>query len=475
LRLTFTHRLSALILALTFGLSLAFSSQAEAGGKFAAITVDARTGKILFDSDSNGMRHPASLTKMMTLYIVFQELKAKRIKLSTPLRVSARTANMPPSKLGLRKGETITVEQAIKALVIKSANDVAATIGENLGGSESAFAARMTRTARAIGMSRTTYKNASGLPNPGQVTTAKDQATLGLRLMRDFPQYYPYFRSTQFAWKGRVIRTHNRLLARFPGTDGIKTGYINASGYNLVSSTRRGDKRLVGVVLGGRSGATRDAYMMSMLTKAFGKAQNGRTVAASAGSSKGAVDPIQALKKAPNSKQEPEPAPVQDTAALAAAADTAAQTTDEGDDTTESQAPAQPQVLEAELTGEMDDGAQPPPVQKQADQKKLPFQVKKAATQADVDELAVSSLPKVWAVEIGDFKTKKSAADVVAKLKSKDATKLAGKDSKTIPVQRDGKTLYRLLVSGYDEMSAKKSCAQVAKLGKDCSVLSPNG
>lgn len=459
MRLTFTHRLSALILTFVLGLALAFSPAAEARGKFSAITVDARTGKVLFDSDPNGIRHPASLTKMMTLYIVFEELKAKRIKLTTPLSISARAANMAPSKLGLRRGDTITVEQAIKALVIKSANDVAAAIAENLGGSESAFAARMTRTARDLGMARTTYKNASGLPNPGQVTTATDQATLGLRLMRDFPQYYPYFRATQFTFKGRVIRTHNRLLARFPGTDGIKTGYINASGYNLVSSTRRGDKRLVGVVLGGRSGATRDAYMISMLTKAFAKAKDGRTVAAAAGTSKGAVDPIQALKETPVAKQEAETAPAQDTAALAAAADTAAQV------------PVEPKVLEAELSG---DPAQAPEPQL-AQEKKLPFQVKKPATQDDVDALAVASLPHVWAVEIGDFKTRKSAADVVAKLKAKDATKLVGKDSKTIPVVRNGTTLYRLLVSGYDEMSAKKSCAQVAKLGKVCSVLSPNG
>ncbi len=480
MRLTIPHRISSLILALLMGFSLALASQAEARGKFAALAVDARTGKILFDNDSNGLRHPASLTKMMTLYIVFEELKAKRISLSTPLRVSARAAGMAPSKLGLKPGSTITVEQAIKALVIKSANDVAATVGENLGGSESAFAARMTKTARRIGMSRTTYVNASGLPNPRQITTARDQATLGLRLMRDFPQYYPYFRSTQFVFKGRVIKTHNRLLGRFQGTDGIKTGYINASGFNLVTSSRRGDKRLVGVVLGGRTGASRDAFMMSMLSKAFPKGQNGRTVAAKAGTSAGALDPLKILKantppaKAAEAPQQPET----DNAALAAAADdAAAQSTEEpGDEDAAENAtanPGQPKVLEAELSGDM----QQPPLAQDAPpqpQKNLPFQVKKAATQDDVDALAVSSIPR-WAVEIGDFKTRKSAADVAAKLKAADTKKLAGKDSKTIMVKRNGTTLYRLLVSGYDEMSAKRSCAQAAKLGKDCAVLAPNG
>lgn len=475
------HKLTGFILTFLLSLALVLPSVAEARGKFAALTVDARTGKILFDSDSNGLRHPASLTKMMTLYVLFEDLKAKRISLSTPLRVSKRAASMAPSKLGLKPGSTITVQQAIYALVIKSANDAAATVGENLGGSESAFAQRMTRTARRIGMSRTTYVNASGLPNPRQITTARDQATLGLRLMRDFPQYYPYFRATKFTFNGRVIKTHNRLLGRFPGTDGIKTGYINASGYNLVSSSRRGDKRLVGVVLGGRSGASRDAYMASMLTKAFPKAANGKTVAAKAGSAAGAVDPIKALKKGQSATAPAEPAQPEvvakaetDTDALAAAAgDAAAGSTDEGDDTA-ADAPSQPKVLEAELSGGMNaEGAVDAPVQAaQPAQKNLPFQVKKAATQDDVDAMSVASIPSQWAVEIGDFKTRKSAADVVSKLGAK---KLAGKDSKTIMVKRDGATRYRLLVSGYDEMSAKKSCAQAAKMGKDCAVLAPNG
>ena len=203
--------------------------------------------------------------------------------------MSARAAGMAPSKLGVKAGKSITVETAIRALVVKSANDVAAAVAENIEGSEKDFARRMTRTARSIGMSRTTFANASGLPNPTQVTTARDMATLGLRLMRDFPQYYPYFRTRSFVYQGRTITGHNRLLASYDGTDGIKTGYINASGFNLVSSVRRGDKRLVGVVMGGRTGASRDAYMKKMLTQHFGKARGGKTIAAIAGSSRGAI------------------------------------------------------------------------------------------------------------------------------------------------------------------------------------------
>ena len=211
-------------------------------------------GKFCFRSDIDGQRHPASLTKVMTLYLLFEDLKAGRLKLTSDLKVSQRAASMQPSKLGLKPGSTISVENAIKALVTRSANDVAATIGENLDGSEANFAARMTRKARAIGMSKTTFKNASGLPNPAQVTTARDMATLSLRIQRDFPQYYPYFRITSFTYKGQTIRTHNRLLGRYQGTDGIKTGYIAASGFNLTTSAKRGDKRIVGVVMGSSSG-----------------------------------------------------------------------------------------------------------------------------------------------------------------------------------------------------------------------------
>lgn len=485
MRFTIFNRLAALAFSLLL-VVFAAQSTAEAAGKFAALTVDARTGKIIFDSDSNGLRHPASLTKMMTLYIVFEELKAKRITLSTRLRVSARASGMAPSKLGLKPGASITVQQAIYALVIKSANDVAATVAENLAGSESAFAVRMTKTARRIGMSRTNYANASGLPNPRQITTARDQATLGLRLMRDFPQYYPYFRATQFSFNGRVIKTHNRLLGRFEGTDGIKTGYINASGYNLVTSSRRGNKRLVGVVLGGKSGKSRDAYMMAMLTKAFPKAKDGKTVAAKAGSAEGVLDPLKSLKA---EEQTPEPVPEPttpqpDTQAMAEVAGNAAQETteedaDEGEGTAETpNAPKTPKVVVAELNGNTqqipEQTVQVPQQESQPPQKNLPFQVKKLASQADVEALSLS-VSSNWAVEIGDFKSKRSAADVMTKMKSSEPGLIAGKDSKTIPVKRKGVVLYRLLVSGYDEMSAKRSCARAAKLGKDCAVISPNG
>lgn len=456
-----------------FALSLALIvlgvGQAAAKPQFSALTVDARTGAVLFSEQADGQRYPASLTKMMTLYIVFQELKAGRIKLSTPLKVSRRAAAMAPSKLGLKPGSSITVSQAIHALVIKSANDVAATVGENLGrGSEATFAQRMTKTARSLGMNRTTFKNASGLPNPGQVTTARDMATLGLRLMRDFPQYYPYFRATSFNFKGRTIRSHNRLVGRFPGTDGIKTGYIGAAGYNLVTSTRRDGKRLVGVVLGARSGGSRNAYMMTMLTRSFAKAKSGDTIAAVAGSSKGAVNPLAKAEIKKPEVADVETTPDTDTAKLAEAAATAATESDD-DGEAENGSEAQPQVLEAKI---QDDPA-PSAAKKSKTPAVVPFAIKPAAKQSEVDSIQVASLPKGWSVQIGTFENKADAQDIISKLKAQGNGSIKGKQAYTVAVKK-GKTLfYRVVITGFNEKSAKQSCSRISKLGKDCAVILP--
>lgn len=254
-------------LALCFALFL--PAQASANSKYAAYVVHADSGDVLFDRYSNGQRYPASLTKMMTLYLLFEELEAGRLTMDSKIKVSAHAAGQPPSKLGLTSGSTITVETAIQALVVKSANDVAAAVAEEIAGSEWRFAQNMTTKARSIGMSRTTFKNASGLPNSRQVTTAKDMATLGRRLMQDFPQYFHYFSIQSFAWDGRTYRTHNALVRTFEGADGLKTGYTRASGFNLATSATRDGNQLIGVVLGGRSSATRDAHMRTILNTAF--------------------------------------------------------------------------------------------------------------------------------------------------------------------------------------------------------------
>jgi D-alanyl-D-alanine carboxypeptidase len=472
--MNFRRLLSVLVLVI-FAAALP-AEATKRNSRFSAITVDARTGAVLFSDNPDAQRYPASLTKMMTLYITFQELKAGRIKLSTPLRVSARASRMAPSKMGLRPGTTITVEQAIKSLIIKSANDVAAVVGENLGGSENNFAVRMTSTARDIGMSRTVYRNASGLPNPGQVTTARDQATLSLRIMRDFPQFYPYFRLQGFNFNGRTIRTHNRLVGRFPGTDGLKTGYIGASGYNLATSTRRGDKRLVGVVLGSSSAGRRNTYMMQMLTQQFAKAKDGKTIAALAGSSKGAIDPI-AMASASTVASEPvapteeqseqvgklaQSVTADESEEVAAAADEDAAETDNDELAALAKASnGTPQVVEARLDNKPD---------------KLPFAVKSNTDNEGgvpvTGDIGSESDGGDWNVQIGTFANKKAAEKELEKLRQK-LKQFSGRQGEAVLVASKKRRYYRAKFIGFDKDEALSACKTLEQLGSPCLPLAP--
>jgi D-alanyl-D-alanine carboxypeptidase len=233
--------------------------------KYAAIVVDANTGRVLFEKNSRDARYPASLTKMMTLYLLFEALDAGHVSLDTQIPVSAYAAKRPPSKIGFKPGQSIDVRSAILALAVRSANDVAAAVGEYLGGSEERFAAMMTAKARALGMQSTTFRNASGLPDEGQRTTAHDMAILGMALRRHFPHHYHYFSNREFTYAGKVIRGHNNLLGKVVGADGLKTGYIRASGFNLVTSVGRGGRRIVAVVMGGETAKSRDAHMEELI------------------------------------------------------------------------------------------------------------------------------------------------------------------------------------------------------------------
>ena len=248
------------------------SQRAEAA-KYAAIVIEEDSGKVLFSRSADSLRYPASLTKIMTLYLVFEELASGRLKMDSRIKVSRLAAGRSPSKLYLKTGQTITVEDAIYALVTKSANDVATAIAEHLSGSEREFGKRMTRKARALGMSRTTFRNASGLPHSKQRSTARDMARLAVAMRRDFPKFYNFFSARSFRWKGQKFKNHNRLLSAYKGTDGIKTGYINASGFNLVASVERRGVRLIGVVFGGRTGSSRDRHMMQILDASFKRAK----------------------------------------------------------------------------------------------------------------------------------------------------------------------------------------------------------
>lgn len=247
----------------------AISGPAAANSKFASILIDVTNGRVLQQSNPDLPRYPASLTKMMTLYLAFQALDDGRWTLDQPLWVSAHAAQQPPTKLGLRPGQSISVEDAMLALVTKSANDAAAVIAENLAGTEDIFARRMTTKARALGMSETSFRNASGLPDPYQITTARDMATLALALIHHFPHYYHYFSTQHFYYKGRAIANHNHMLGVYAGVDGIKTGFTRSSGYNLVASALRGNQRLIGVVLGAPSSSTRNSIMADLFDQAY--------------------------------------------------------------------------------------------------------------------------------------------------------------------------------------------------------------
>jgi D-alanyl-D-alanine carboxypeptidase len=244
---------------------------------YAAIVVDANSGAVLHATNPDALRHPASLTKIMTLYLLFERLESGKLKLDSPLKVSSHAEDQAPTKLGLEEDQTIKAEDAIKGIITRSANDAAVVVAEALAGSEEEFAKLMTRKARALGMTKTVYKNASGLPDDDQVTTARDQAILGRAIQERFPTYYKYFQTRSFVFRGQTIGNHNRLLGRVEGVDGIKTGFIRASGFNLVTSVHRDKRYVVAVVLGGSSASTRDARMRQLLNANLASASTKRT------------------------------------------------------------------------------------------------------------------------------------------------------------------------------------------------------
>lgn len=250
-------------------LPLVLMNPAQANSRHASIVVDANTGAVLHESSADASRFPASLTKMMTLYLLFEAIEQHKMTLDSRMPVSAHAASMPSTNIGLRTGDSIGVREAIPALIVRSANDVAAVVAEALGASETNFGRMMTEKARKLGMHSTTFRNASGLPNTEQKTTARDMATLSTRLIKDFPQYYHFFSTQSFSYKGAVYKSHNRMVRNTPGVDGLKTGFIRASGFNVATSAKRGDRRVVAVVMGGSTAAARDQQMAQLLDRSF--------------------------------------------------------------------------------------------------------------------------------------------------------------------------------------------------------------
>ncbi|HXH48678.1 MAG TPA: D-alanyl-D-alanine carboxypeptidase family protein [Terriglobia bacterium] len=263
----------------------------------ASIMLDARTGKTLEAHNPDSQCYPASLTKLMTLYMTFRELSTGKMTLEQQLTVSTHAAAQKPTKLYLKPGERVSVRSAILAITTRSANDAAVVLAEAIGGSESEFAEMMNQRARALGLTSTTFRNASGLPDSSQKTTARDMSRLAMAILEDFPEYYHFFKARRFEFRGRTIYGHDHLLARYPGVDGMKTGYTVASGFNIVTSAVRGDHRLLGVVMGGRSARSRDRQMMALLNRGFSQIRKTTVIAASNEDPTADREPVARFKK----------------------------------------------------------------------------------------------------------------------------------------------------------------------------------
>lgn len=442
-------------------LALISAAPAAANSKYAAYVVHADSGDVLFDRYSTGTRYPASLTKMMTLYLLFDELEAGRLKLDSKIKISAHAAGQPPSKLGVTSGSTIDVETAIEALVVKSANDVAAAVAEEISGSEWRFAQKMTAKARSLGMYRTTFRNASGLPNSKQVTTARDMATLGRRLIQDHEKYFHYFSVESFAWNGRTYRTHNALVKTFAGADGLKTGYTRRSGFNLVTSADRDGDRLIGVVLGGRSSRTRDAHMREILTNAFA-----------------AIEKRPALIAALH-RETPEPR-LKPTLVTALAAKNAAPTVAGNKDMR-----AEIMTAAANLDDKSTDGdgigaliAQANPIQADPDDFNE-FELNRLASLSAEDGLLgqgdLDDNPGVsWGVQIGAYSTKDMAQKELETAVSKSGIKSPERIVLRTPMD-SGKTLYRARIVRLTEIEAAAACETLKDKKFTCFVVSDGG
>ncbi|RWF65909.1 D-alanyl-D-alanine carboxypeptidase [Mesorhizobium sp.] len=451
---------AATIVALAMGVVVADAASSMAA-KSAAIVIDAKTGKVLYSSDANGRRYPASLTKMMTLYLTFEALAKGRISKNTPVPFSAHAAAEPPTKLGVKPGGSVSVDTAILSMVTKSANDSATALGELIGGNEANFARMMTAKARQLGMNGTVFRNANGLPDPGQFTTAHDMAMLGIALREHFPQYYGYFSQRSFLYGRQRINGHNRLLGRIKGVDGIKTGYTRASGYNLVSSVNDGDRKLVAVVMGGASGRSRDNQMAGLINAYMPRASTrggGALVAKTGGG-----NPISALAKvflpkhdAPTPDEKPA---VEDEATVASADDSAPVVEETGPVVEETTPVVQIKKVKTVAVAAVAAAPAPQAVAAYAEPEPAPA----------VDPVKTASVPSGWAVQVASS-PKQSEAQAFLDKTSKQAPKvLADASAFTVAFDKDGVTYYRARFGGFSSKDAAwNACTALKKKKISC-------
>ncbi|MBI3677715.1 MAG: D-alanyl-D-alanine carboxypeptidase [Proteobacteria bacterium] len=451
--------------------------------KDAALILDGETGKVLYSRNAYELRHPASLTKMMTLYMLFEALQKGQMTLSTPMPVSYHASLQRPTKLSLQPGDSIDVDNAIKAIVIRSANDVAVTIAESLGGTETHFAEMMTEKARQLGMRNTFYRNASGLPDSSQISTAADLAILARHLAYDFPQYFHYFATPSFSYRGRYYTTHDNLIGNYDGADGIKTGYTEASGFNLVSSVVRNGAHIIGVVMGGRTAHKRDREMIRLLDATFAQINDNPKLVARAelpwqtiaqgpkpnpimagfqlGNMNAAVPQRQTATFTPNAKSsDPE-----DEDSAESRADTEDNSTSAN--VIAAQAPPKPQTVVAAYSPQIPavtPAVTPKPrmvdLTKSSNVDMLGSVTRKAATALGVRD---------WTIQIGAFADMVSARQQLAAYAEKSLDVLGQAERIVVPFQGvDGHTLYRARFGPFVEREAREVCARLTERGQTC-------
>jgi D-alanyl-D-alanine carboxypeptidase len=459
---------------------------------FSALVVDANSGRTLYSADENGLRHPASITKVMTLYLLFEELDRGAMTLRTQIPISEHAAAQEPSKLGLLPGDTISVEDAIKAVVTRSANDIAVAIAEAVGGSEGNFADLMTRKAHALGMANTVYVNASGLPNDQQITTAHDLTTLGRSLEERFPRYFRYFSTAQFDFDGEIIGNHNHLLGRVDGVDGIKTGYTRASGFNLLTSVHRDGRSLIAVVMGGRSAAGRDRIMENLIADHIAEASTAHTATAVADAS--SVQPTEPAVAPPIRARATQiaEAKLERVSATTRAANAAGEGDDgTGDEEAETTEPALKAPAPAQRAGQptpADLGFVKGPEGAKASGKNqarlaaasalvvppdrrensAEDQRRSALAAAAQDEAADVASGRGWMIQIGAPENLAKANALLALAQERNRSTLAAAKPLTEKVRKGDLTLYRARFAVLDSASAEAACRSLKRTGFSC-------
>lgn len=508
---------SLAVVSLAF-LLLLHPARAAADPRAASLVVDANTGAVLHNRGADDPVYPASLTKMMTLYMTFELIELGRLDYSTRIKMTEEGAAAAPSKLGLAAGGELTVLDAIKALVTKSANDVAIALAMHIGGTEANFARLMTKKARELGMAKTTFRNASGLPDPDQVTTARDMVTLGLRLQDDFPRHYRLFATRSFSFAGKTYRNHNTLLARYQGTDGIKTGYTRASGFNLVSSVRRDGKHLVAAVFGGDTARERNARMQSLLSASFAKASTKvtRKPALVARAPQPVLAkpprPTRVAEAAPRASTPPEPAPApraaapeRDTAIAVAKVRSVRIGEDAGRRSPAPEAPPSASQPQFAVASAADIAPQQQPVRASADfgfprfvpetgalrpstlQEQAahlergpvaatppPTQVAAVAPSRPAAPPAASkrrSARGAFEIQIGAYGDAAEAERRMSAARQQAGGMLDGYHTVAIPVQSGGGKLYRARFRGFDATAANETCSRLKGMKIDCFVV----